>query len=96
VNGYGAPAHTSGLDNSGNGLCINCHIPIPHGWKRPRLLGYQGDPAPYATRAVKGTVSIVVGNHNTWNKMDCYAPGCNLGYAGGSHNTEWSGDQIWP
>ncbi|MBN2840320.1 MAG: hypothetical protein JXP37_05115, partial [Coriobacteriia bacterium] len=30
--------------------CVNCHIAIPHGWLRPRLLGYADDPAPYATR----------------------------------------------
>jgi hypothetical protein len=90
------PAHTGGLPDGGNGLCINCHIPIPHGWKRPRLLGYQSDPAPYATRAGYGTVSIVVGDHNTWNKMDCYASGCSSTFYGGRHNTVWSGDQIWP
>jgi hypothetical protein len=30
--------------------CTNCHIGIPHGWTRPRLLGYYDDPAPYASR----------------------------------------------
>jgi predicted CXXCH cytochrome family protein len=29
--------------------CTNCHIGIPHGWKRPRLLGYSDDPSPYRT-----------------------------------------------
>jgi hypothetical protein len=30
--------------NNGEADCINCHIAIPHGWKRPRLLvnGYTG------------------------------------------------------
>jgi hypothetical protein len=29
------------------GHCRNCHVAIPHGWKRPRLLVYETDPAPY-------------------------------------------------
>jgi hypothetical protein len=31
----------------GQGNCIACHIAIPHGWKRPRLLVNSDDPAPY-------------------------------------------------
>lgn len=34
---------------AGKGLCRECHIRVPHGWKRPRMLGYTDDPAPYAT-----------------------------------------------
>lgn len=30
-----------------SGHCRNCHVAIPHGWKRPRLLVYETDPAPY-------------------------------------------------
>ena len=32
---------------TGQGNCVSCHIAIPHGWKRPRLLVYESDPAPY-------------------------------------------------
>jgi hypothetical protein len=46
VNNASNTAHASHhLDaNNGEADCINCHIAIPHGWKRPRLLvnGYTG------------------------------------------------------
>ena len=32
---------------TGQGNCVSCHIAIPHGWKRPRLLVYESDPASY-------------------------------------------------
>jgi predicted CXXCH cytochrome family protein len=28
-------------------LCVNCHVTVPHGSKRSRLIGYATDPAPY-------------------------------------------------
>ncbi len=31
----------------GQANCVGCHVAIPHGWKRPRLLVYSSDPAPY-------------------------------------------------
>jgi hypothetical protein len=31
----------------GQANCVGCHAAIPHGWKRPRLLVYSTDPAPY-------------------------------------------------
>jgi hypothetical protein len=51
----GGAGHTRG-DHQGNGSgnCTICHTPIPHGWKRPRLLGYTTDPAPYATTGLTG------------------------------------------
>lgn len=27
--------------------CVNCHVAVPHGSKRSRLIGYSTDPAPY-------------------------------------------------
>ncbi|MHB1451222.1 MAG: hypothetical protein ACYCXR_05250, partial [Coriobacteriia bacterium] len=30
-----------------SGHCRNCHVAIPHGWSRPRLLVYETDRAPY-------------------------------------------------
>jgi hypothetical protein len=30
-----------------SGHCRNCHVAVPHGWKRPRLLVYETDRAPY-------------------------------------------------
>lgn len=38
--------HTRG--NEG-GYCTFCHVAVPHGWDRPRLMGYTTDPEPYAT-----------------------------------------------
>jgi hypothetical protein len=56
--------------NDGSAQCVGCHIGIPHGWKRPRLLvngGWNGtansngagvipaDPAPYKDPDMLGT-----------------------------------------
>lgn len=57
--GVGGESGWSNSAHKGNGhrvthtqpkYCTNCHIGIPHGWTRPRLLGYYDDPAPYASR----------------------------------------------
>jgi len=37
---------------TGQGNCVSCHVAIPHGWKRPRLLVYGSDPAPFKTQWV--------------------------------------------
>lgn len=37
---------------TGQGNCVSCHVAIPHGWKRPRLLVYESDPAPYKVQWV--------------------------------------------
>ncbi len=74
-------------------MCINCHIGIPHGWKRPRLLGYTTDGA-YATPA--GALSrIDVVSYTTsggsvqWGSANCYASGC-----GAQHQTAFT--PYWP
>lgn len=36
-----------GDQTRGQGNCVSCHIAIPHGWTRPRLLVYSSDAAPY-------------------------------------------------
>ncbi len=57
--GIGGESGWSNSGHKGNGhrvthtqpkYCTNCHIGVPHGWTRPRLLGYYDDPAPYASR----------------------------------------------
>ena len=35
------------LGREGAGACRDCHIAIPHGWVRPRLIVYSTDAAPY-------------------------------------------------
>lgn len=48
-------AHTIGQHTgSSAGKCINCHTPVPHAWKRPRLLAYTTDPAPFASTGLTG------------------------------------------
>jgi hypothetical protein len=46
----------------GQANCVSCHIAIPHGWKRPRLLVYSSDPAPYvAAQPTTQTVVTIAG-----------------------------------
>jgi hypothetical protein len=62
-------------------LCIDCHTRIPHAWKRPRLLGYTTDPAPYATRAGVGLTAIPNSNlpaPTAWLEGNCGAA-CDTG-----------------
>jgi len=35
------------VGREGAGACRNCHVAIPHGWMRPRLIVYSTDPAPF-------------------------------------------------
>jgi len=37
---------------TGQGNCVSCHVAIPHGWKRPRLLVSENDPAPYKVQHI--------------------------------------------
>lgn len=69
------------------GRCINCHVKIPHAWKRPRLIGYTTDPAPYASLLV---IRIADRAHTPtgWSSSYCYLTGC------GSHGTNPS--PAWP
>lgn len=55
---------------SSDGKCTLCHVQIPHGWYRPRLLGYTTDPAPYATT---GLVQLKASSHTptSWSESDC-------------------------
>ncbi|MBE0476949.1 MAG: Ig-like domain-containing protein [Coriobacteriia bacterium] len=67
--------------------CTGCHVKIPHGWKRPRLLGYRGDPEPYRALYLN---NITDKNYSgSWNKNDCGQTGC------GSHNTDAT-SPYWP
>jgi len=61
---------------TGQGNCVSCHIAIPHGWKRPRLLVYESDPAPYKVQYVwpsyRATDTAVLRN---MNPTDLYTAG---------------------
>jgi predicted CXXCH cytochrome family protein len=68
--------------NHNNALCIQCHIAVPHGWKRPRLLVYTTDPAPYwklgasgGLVAVSSTMSHTAASSISWSQNDCGATG---------------------
>ncbi|MGB4441298.1 MAG: hypothetical protein WBJ62_03630, partial [Coriobacteriia bacterium] len=37
---------------NGQANCVSCHVAIPHGWKRPRLLVSERDPEPYKVQWV--------------------------------------------
>lgn len=56
--------------------CVACHIAIPHGSKRSRLIGYVTDPSPYnICSAVSGFRKVT---SNNYRKSNCYstASGC--------------------
>jgi hypothetical protein len=73
--------------------CTYCHVGVPHGWKRPRLIGYTTDPAPYGHRT--GLVTLRLRAHTNssgwqsgWQTSDCYT---NCGFR---HNSSVS--PVWP
>lgn len=48
-------SNTAHNDTSHNSYqCQGCHVKIPHGWKRPRLLGYTTDPVAYRSTGLTG------------------------------------------
>lgn len=80
------------------GYCRYCHVKTPHGWKRPRLLGYTTDAAAYAT--IPNGISKIRANKNytasNWQKSsggDCSA-GCDTG----THPSTLTGagTSYWP
>ena len=83
---WGNRAHERHDDRGANGaVCTSCHVGVPHGWKRPRLLGYTTDPAPYGTRA-GGLDGMSLRDHTPsgWQKSDC---------SSGCHSSSGS---MWP
>jgi hypothetical protein len=93
VNGVNQLAHGK---RGSSATCTTCHVAIPHGWKRPRLLAYASDPAPYARKGSgTGADASIVGirmssrGPTSWGWADC--EGCST-YA---HNTAL-GAALWP
>ncbi|MRS12349.1 MAG: hypothetical protein EG823_04665 [Actinobacteria bacterium] len=78
--------------------CTVCHVGVPHGWKRPRLMAYDDDPAPYTGTQAAGDGLNGLRPHNVtapgtrgatgWDTGDCNS-GC---YA--DHNYNIAG--RWP
>ncbi|MDP2182611.1 MAG: discoidin domain-containing protein, partial [Actinomycetota bacterium] len=83
---------SNGVHNDGHhagDYCNSCHVSIPHGWGRPRLIGYTTDPAPYKARS-GGLIAMKLKNYSYssgWNESDCYA-GCD--------DHEKTVSPIWP
>jgi hypothetical protein len=81
----------------GRGDCVNCHIAIPHGWQRPRLLvnGYTG---PYTTDS--GVAQSVADPFPYWQGVGQYiAPGDSPGNgpidAKEDHQLNVQGVPVW-
>lgn len=81
--------HSDG-DHSGttDARCIGCHIKVPHGWKRPRLLGYRSDPEPYRALYLTGITDRSY-TPSGWNKDYCGQSGC------GEHGSSPT-SPVWP
>lgn len=80
---FGNNSHSEHWDRGTNGsYCTQCHIRVPHAWKRPRLLARYGtDPAAYLDSqwTDSGLRAIARKNYETtWQKADCNA-GCSTG-----------------
>jgi predicted CXXCH cytochrome family protein len=81
----GGMANQHYITNVRRKYCIDCHIPVPHGWKRPRLLGYTTDAAPYTTTGLQRvnaqSITISAGFVN-WDCASCKSDN------GGVHSSE--------
>ncbi len=71
---------------SNNGRCINCHIAIPHAWKRPKLLARaQTDPVPYVVTPLNTSTTTSLNGWGTSSNLasttfnssgNCNSAGC--------------------
>nr|MBF0223194.1 hypothetical protein [Desulfobulbaceae bacterium] len=65
--------------------CITCHIIVPHGSKRSRLIGYESDAAPYSLDEGGGLVwPVVWGFKKVTDPFDDTTKDCSTGYDKGS------------
>jgi predicted CXXCH cytochrome family protein len=81
-------AHGESDHSGSDGRCIACHIKVPHGWKRPRMLGYTTDPEPYRSLNLTGITAKNYSGGN-WSENDCGQTGCD------EHSSRPSGT-LWP
>jgi hypothetical protein len=70
------------------GRCINCHVKTPHAWKRPRLIGYRLDPAPYQSLTVNSITDRAY-TPTGWSRSYCGVTGC------GTHSANAT-TPLWP
>ncbi|MHB8049972.1 MAG: discoidin domain-containing protein [Coriobacteriia bacterium] len=68
------------------GYCNYCHVDVPHGWGRPRLLGYTTDDPTYAA-ASGGLTGIAIRNYTPTSWDDNY---CTVAcHSHGSFSNKW-------
>ncbi len=72
---------------TGQANCVSCHIAIPHGWKRPRLLVYESDPAPYKVQWYLPNYWLSSGSDRLSTSPNMAVPGGNWGWQGGGSGT---------
>ncbi len=86
--------HARGYDDTGRqgDGCTTCHVSVPHGWKRPRLIGYRTDPEPYTTNSYGFTSMTMrnysnVGSESAWDERYCggSGSGCDKHGSGACH-----------
>ncbi len=58
--------------------CVSCHIAVPHGAKRSRLITYATDVSPYAFRDGGINVNLILGfrkasSANSYEELHCYS-----------------------
>jgi hypothetical protein len=83
-----APAHQA--SGHAGEKCIACHVRIPHGWVRPRLLGYTTGPLQYRSEKLVGVMRDPA--HVSWTDSMICAADCHTA----SHPaTDVAGSGYW-
>lgn len=84
-------AHARSGDHDGQtlGKCIICHSKTPHAWKRPRLIGYTTDPAPYQSLGLTGITDQSYTGPTGWVKGNCTATYSGCTTHGTLTGTKW-------
>lgn len=82
-------AHAADTQHQSTATCVYCHIKVPHGWRRPRMIGYMSDPEPYRSTWMQ-RIPATAGTINFSSEQDCYnSAGC-----GGKHSSAPA--TYWP
>lgn len=71
--------HNDGHHQENGRYCVHCHVVVPHGSKRGRLIAYATDPAPYSypnVTVIRGFKKSAA-SPNGYSKKNCYFPNGN-------------------
>jgi hypothetical protein len=90
------------LGREGAGACRDCHVAVPHGWKRPRLIVFSSDPAPYNIgpsvyegESKTATSGVTIGSGQMNGLSSLYGPVSTLGGVNGSGSyNNWATKQC--